>query len=182
MHQAISRRKAGLPSRCSLLRLASWRSLSGCTSASSDDEGVAGSDGGGVFLRQFGRAVQVNTQIIMAFDLWFPKQPDQRVLWPSTVRLSHEYFESLGRHAVPLDHRAVPALSGSAMALDAYVWLAQRLHLPSRKPHFVSWAGLHEQFGQGFAHLRDFRRRFLHTLRQVKTTYPDAMLRRMDAA
>jgi len=122
-----------------------------------------------------GRAVQVNTQIIMAFDLWFPKQPDQRVLWPSTVRLSHEYFESLGRHAVPLDHRAVAALSGSAMALDAYVWLAQRLHrVPSRKPQFVPWAGLHEQFGQGFARVRDFRRRFLHTLRQVLVTYSDA--------
>ncbi len=122
-----------------------------------------------------GRAVQVNTQIITAFDLWFPKQPDQRVLWPSTVRLSHEYFESLGRHAVPLDHRAVAALSGSAMALDAYVWLAQRLHrVPCRKPQFVSWAGLHEQFGQGFARVLDFRRRFLHTLRQVLATYADA--------
>src|SRR5208282_6789390 len=50
-----------------------------------------------------GRAVQVNTQIVAAFDLWFPKQESQRVLWPSTVRLSHDYFESLDRHAVPLD-------------------------------------------------------------------------------
>ena len=65
-----------------------------------------------------GRAVQVNTQIVSAFDLWFPKQPDQRVLWPSTVRLSEEYFQSLGRHAVPLDHRAVAALSSSSLALD----------------------------------------------------------------
>ena len=43
-----------------------------------------------------GRAVQVHTQIVSAFDLWFPKQADQRVLWPSTVRLSEEYFQSLG--------------------------------------------------------------------------------------
>ncbi|MGL4552757.1 MAG: replication protein RepA, partial [Gemmataceae bacterium] len=57
-----------------------------------------------------GRAVQVNTQFVSAFDLWFPRQPDQRVLWPSTVRLSHEFFESLKRHAVPLDHRAIGAL------------------------------------------------------------------------
>src|SRR5262249_10923850 len=58
-----------------------------------------------------GRAVQVNTQFVSAFDLWFPKQADQRVLWPSTVRLSDEYFRSLGQHAVPLDHRAVAALA-----------------------------------------------------------------------
>jgi hypothetical protein len=124
-----------------------------------------------------GRALQVNTQIVTAFDLWFPKQPDQRVLWPSTVRLSEEYYQSLGRHAVPLDHRAIAALSSSSMALDVYVWLAQRLHrVPSRKPQFIGWATLHEQFGQGFARVRDFRRRFLQTLHQVLATYPDAKL------
>jgi Plasmid encoded RepA protein len=124
-----------------------------------------------------GRAVQVNTQIVSAFDLWFPKQSDQRVLWPSTVRLSHEYFESLGRHAVPLDHRAIAALSGSSMALDAYVWLAQRLfRVPAKKSQFVAWDSLHEQFGQGFARIRDFRRQFLHTLRQVQAAYPNAQV------
>jgi hypothetical protein len=128
-------------------------------------------------LVQKGCAVQVNTQIVAAFDLWFPKQPDQRVLWPSTVRLSEDYFQSLGQHAVPLDHRAIAALSGSSMALDAYVWLGQRLHrVPSHKPQFVPWDALHEQFGQGFARVRDFRRRFLHTLRQVQAVYPTAQV------
>ncbi len=123
------------------------------------------------------RAVQVNTQIVSAFDLWFPQQSDQRILWPSTVRLSEEYFQSLSRHAVPLDRRAVAALSSSSMALDVYVWLAQRLHrVPPQKPQFLTWVILHEQFGQGFARVRDFRRRFLHTLRQVRAAYPGARL------
>jgi hypothetical protein len=123
------------------------------------------------------RAVQVNTQIVSAFDLWFPKQSDQRVLWPSTVRLSEEHFQSLSRHAVPLDRRAVAALSSSSMALDVYVWLAQRLHrVPSQRSQFLTWVTLHEQFGQGFARVRDFRRRFLHTLRQVRAVYLDARL------
>jgi hypothetical protein len=122
-----------------------------------------------------GRAVQVNTQFVAAFDLWFPKQPDQRILWPSTVRLSQEYFQSLGQHAVPLDHRAVAALASSSMALDIYVWLAQRLHrVPSGRPQFVDWKSLHDQFGQGFARIRDFRRRFLQTLHQVQSAYPAA--------
>jgi hypothetical protein len=111
-----------------------------------------------------GGGAQINTQIVSAFDLWFPKQADQRVLWPSTVRLSTEYFQSLGRHAVPLDHRAVGALASSSMALDTYVWLAQRLHrVPPGKPQFIPWATAYEQFGQGFARVRDFRRRFLQT-------------------
>jgi hypothetical protein len=124
-----------------------------------------------------GRAFQVNTQFVSAFDLWFPKQADQRVLWPSTVRLSQEYFQTLGQHAVPLDHRAVAALASSSMALDVYVWLAQRLHrVPASKPQFVDWDSLHCQFGQGFARVRDFRRRFLQTLNQVASAYPAARI------
>jgi hypothetical protein len=124
-----------------------------------------------------GRAVQVNTQFVSAFDLWFPKQADQRVLWPSTVRLSEEYFKSLGQHAVPLDHRAVAALASSSMALDIYAWLAQRLHrVPAGKPQFIAWDSMHEQFGQGFARIRDFRRKFLQTLHQVASAYPAARL------
>lgn len=128
-------------------------------------------------LVEEGRAVQVNTQIVSAFDLWYPTEPDQRMLWPSTVRLSEEYFQSLARHAVPLDRRAVGALATSSLALDVYVWLAQRLHrVQPGKPQFVPWANLHDQFGQGYARVRDFRAKFLETLRQVIAVYPDARL------
>jgi hypothetical protein len=124
-----------------------------------------------------GRAVQVQTQFVAAFDLWFPKQSDQRVLWPSTVRLSDEYFRTLGQHAVPLDHRAVAALASSSLALDIYSWLASRLYrVPAGKPQFIGWQQLYEQFGQGFARIRDFRRKFLHTLRHVEAVYPAARL------
>src|SRR5580698_8508992 len=124
-----------------------------------------------------GRAVQVNAQIVSKFDLWFPKKEDQRVLWPATVRLSEEYFQSLGKHAVPLDHRAVAALSSSSMALDVYAWLAQRLHrIPPGKPQQITWVAMYEQFGQGFARLRDFRRNFLQTLHQVHAAYPQARI------
>lgn len=124
-----------------------------------------------------GRAFQVNTQIVSAFDLWYPEHPDQKMLWPSTVRLSHEFFESLGRHAVPLDHRAVRAIAHSSFALDVYTWLAQRLHrIAVSKPQVITWSALYEQFGQGFARLRDFRRQFLRTLQQVKSVYPDAKM------
>src|SRR5262249_10773251 len=124
-----------------------------------------------------GRAVQVNTQFVSALDLWFPKQSDQRVLWPSTVRLSEEYYQSLGQHAVPLDHRAVAALASSSLALDIYSWLAPRLYrVPAGKPQFIGWEQLYEQFGQGFARIRDFRRNFLQTLHHVAAVYPAAKL------
>jgi hypothetical protein len=128
-------------------------------------------------LIEEGRAVQVNTQIVGAFDLWFPSEPGQRTLWPSTVRLGTDYFHSLKRHAVPLDRRAVGALAGSSLALDLYVWLAQRLNrVPAGKSQLVPWPNLAEQFGTGYARLRDFRRGFLDTLRRVHAVYPTARL------
>jgi hypothetical protein len=118
---------------------------------------------------------QVNSQIIATLDLWSDGDPAQRVLWPVTVRLSTDYFESLSRHAVPLDERAVAALAHSATALDVYAWLAQRLHrIPQGRPQFIPWPALHEQFGQGFTRLRAFREHFLDVLRQVVSQYSEA--------
>lgn len=128
-------------------------------------------------FREGDRTVQINTQIMKAMELWYPQDPRQKILWPSTVRLSDDYYESLTRHAVPLDRRAVAAIASSAMALDVYVWLAQRLHrVPTNKPQRISWITLHEQFGQGYDRVRDFRRQFLRTLHQVKSVYPEAHL------
>lgn len=120
-----------------------------------------------------GRAVQMDTKIVTAFDLWFTKNPEQRVLWPSVIRLSDEYFNSLARHAVPLDERAIVSLAHSAMALDVYVWLAQRLHRV-KAGQFIPWTALHEQFGQGYKQIRQFRAAFLKVLKEVKLHYPAA--------
>ena len=122
-----------------------------------------------------GEAVTVNAQIVTAFNLWFPKVDGQRVLWPSTVQLSADYFDSLTRHAVPLHDRALAALSGSAMALDVYAWLAQRLHrIDPNKPAFVAWTNLQEQFGGHYDRIRKFREVFSGTLRMVQTQYRGA--------
>jgi hypothetical protein len=75
-------------------------------------------------------SVQVDAKVVSKFELWLNRDDSQRVLWPTTLRLSLDYYESLTRYAVPLDERAVAALAHSAMALDMYCWLAQRLYRP----------------------------------------------------
>jgi hypothetical protein len=119
-----------------------------------------------------GRGTQIDTKIVAGFDLWFPRDERQRVLWPSIVRLSLDYFESLQKHAVPLDERALGALAHSALALDIYAWLAQRLHrIDPGRPQFVAWVSLKEQFGPGYARMRAFRANFNQTLDAVLTQY-----------
>jgi hypothetical protein len=72
-------------------------------------------------------------------------------------------------HAVPLAEASVARLAHSAMALDLYTWLAQRLHrIGKGKPALVPWTALHDQFGQGYERIRDFRRVFTRTLKLVQ--------------
>ena len=127
-------------------------------------------------IGQGDHSLQVDTKIVGAFDLWFAKDSRQRVMWPSVVRLSLDYFESLKRHAVPLDERALAALAHSALALDVYCWLAQRLHRTAATGQFLPWPILREQFGQGFGLVRKFRQFFLEQLGQVRVAYPEARI------
>jgi hypothetical protein len=122
-----------------------------------------------------GRAVTLKGCVIEGFDLWVTRDAQQRMLWPTTVQFSQRYFESLARHAVPLNEIAITHLSHNAMALDIYTWLAQRLHrIGEGKSVLVPWASLWEQFGHGYARIRKFRSVFTSTLKQVKVVYPDA--------
>ena len=124
---------------------------------------------------QDGRSVTIKGSVIDGFELWTPKTDKQRVLWPSTVQFSPTYFESLMQHAVPLNEAAVARLSHSAMALDVYTWLTQRLHrIDPQKPAFVPWISLKQQFGHDYGRMVDFRRVFTRTLNQIKVVYRDS--------
>lgn len=123
-------------------------------------------------------AVQVNSTIVGGFDLWEESFESERFLFPQQIVLSADYFENLLAHAVPLDERAIAALAHSAMALDVYMWLAQRLHrIDPQRPQFITWVALHAQFGQGYKNIRQFRADFKTSLNQVLTQYPEARVK-----
>ena len=122
-------------------------------------------------------AFAINTHVIYAFELWLQKDERQRVLWPSTIRLSHEYFESLQKHAVPLNEADLAALAHTAMGLDIYAWLAQRLHrIDPRKPAFIPWTALKDQFGPDYHRMDHFKAPFRKALAQVQRRYQTARL------
>lgn len=124
-----------------------------------------------------GRARTVKATVVQGFELWFPKDDRQRVLWPTMVELSAAYFASLQEHAVPLNLEALGALKESALALDIYAWLAQRLRrVHQREAAFVTWAALKQQFGPDYHRMADFKRKFRLALRDVRAVYPDARL------
>ena len=91
--------------------------------------------------------------------------------------ISRAYFVSLQEHAVPLNEADLAALAHSAMGIDIYAWLAQRLHrVNPNRPAFISWAVLKMQFGPDYARMIDFKRFFRKALAQVLTRYNAARI------
>lgn len=123
------------------------------------------------------RARQRSPQIITELDIEWHRKEHERLLWPERIVLSEEYWESLQRHAVPLDTRALAALSHNALALDLYSWMSQRLHrIPTQEELFLSRQILFQQFGEGYSRERKFWEVFKVSLRQVHAVYPHARL------
>jgi Plasmid encoded RepA protein len=118
------------------------------------------------------QAQGIETKLITAFNLWLHKDERQRVLWPSTIQLSLDYFDSLQRHAVPLNEADLAALAHSALSIDLYCWLAQRLHrVNPARPAFIQWPALKQQFGPDYGMMKNFKPKFRTALAQVLSRY-----------
>jgi Plasmid encoded RepA protein len=114
------------------------------------------------------------TRFIQPFDeidIWLPKNPDQRMLWPSTITLSDSFFRSLEQHAMPVNVKAVRAFASSARKLDLLFWIGYRLH-NIKKPLPIGWDALAVQWGQGYGRHRDFERKFAIEIEQIKEVFP----------
>jgi Plasmid encoded RepA protein len=121
----------------------------------------------------------VKGDIVEVFDIWTSLDSRQRLIWPGRIVLDKSYYNSLEGSAVPLNHTALLALRGNALALDIYAWLAHRLHrVNDRNGAFVSWANLKQQFGNEYADDNagrfNFKKEFLRVLKIVKQLYPAA--------
>ena len=108
------------------------------------------------------------------FEAWIDDTEGQRALWPTSLTLSEPFFDAIIKSAVPLRHGALAQLSGSALALDIYSWLAHRLCRVKRGGAEISWAALAEQFGQEYSDRKNFKRRFIAQLHNVLKAYPEA--------
>jgi hypothetical protein len=76
-----------------------------------------------------------------------------------------------------LNEADLAALAHSALALDLYFWLAQRLHrVTPLKPVFITWAAEKQQFGADYGRMDNFKRIFRVALRQVRARYQRAII------
>jgi hypothetical protein len=118
----------------------------------------------------------IKAQPIKRFDVWFPSQPGQDMLWPSEIVLTDDYYHSLKDHAIPFDFRALKAIQAKPRAQDIYLWMTQRLcRIDERKPLLLRWKELYEMFG-GQCPFREFKYKFHKDLHSARTSYPEARI------
>lgn len=116
-------------------------------------------------------------KLIRGIDIWWTKDANQRHLWGNYLRFSDDYFNDVMAHGVPVDKRALNFLSGNALGLDVYAFLAHRLHhIRPEKPVQVSWKAMKDQFGQSYDRMDNFKAVFRRTLKLVQAVYQDAKL------
>lgn len=126
-------------------------------------------------LHDAGRVVTKDAKPFSRFEAWLQQDGRQQSLWPGSLELTPDFYETLRTHAVPLDYRALAALKHSALALDIYTWLAHRLRrIVAPSGTKLSWVNLYEQFGQEYRTVKNFKREFRAALLQVKIVYPEA--------
>ena len=89
------------------------------------------------------------------------------------AKLSEGYFEQLQRHPVPLEEAAIRALANNSAAMDAYIWLAYRLHV-LHADKLVTWKSLKAQFGTSYKELYHFKSKWPKTLQLALAVYPEA--------
>jgi hypothetical protein len=111
---------------------------------------------------------------------WDPKDPDQVVLWNSTVTLAEQFFREITEHPIPVDMRAIKELKKSSLALDIYFTLTHRASYLT-KPSTISWQSLSGQFGSDYTEPRDFKKNFILALKKVTTVYPGVWIDVTDA-
>jgi hypothetical protein len=116
--------------------------------------------------------------LVENYDLWWePKDPNQRVLWNSTVILSEKFFNEITNNPVIFYMGALKTLRKSPLALDIYMWLTYK-NSYSANPLTISVESLMMQFGAGYPNdargKADFKRKFKEALKKVAATYPEA--------
>jgi len=117
-----------------------------------------------------------NFNIISEADLWWePKEPDQIMLFESSVVLGEAFYKEIINNPVPIDIEALKALKSSALALDIYMWLTYRMHNLKSIQH-ISWETLMLQFGSDYKEVKHFKAEFKKQLKKVQLIYSDVKI------
>jgi len=125
--------------------------------------------------REDGGSSGFNRASIVSSMMFIRNNSDGRqgALWDETAELSHEFYEALRQHPVPVSEAAIRLIQNSSAVIDVYIWLCYRLRQLARATD-LSWSALHAQFGSEYKTIRQFRAKFRQIVNEAVAVYPGA--------
>ena len=110
-----------------------------------------------------------NMHIARSGDLfWTPSDTNR---WNAEILLDERFYADIQNHAIPIDLRAINALSHYPLAIDIYCWATYR-NAFLKRPTVVRWEQLQNQFGNEISKLNNFKSKFLKAIATVQILYP----------
>ena len=112
---------------------------------------------------------------------WAPRNPDQPMLFTSTIELNHLLFVEIVSHAVPINLLTLRAMRRSPLGIDLYLWITYRTFRLT-KPLKLSWRQIYLQFGAApeqptKRRVDNFRRKALREIFNIRTAWPELAYR-----
>ena len=127
----------------------------------------------GMIWERPGREKRRAAVVADELDLWWdPKDPSQKTLWESSVRLSKPFFEAIRKRPVPADKRILREIKQSSLAVDLYLWTTYRV-AAIEEPLILSWQQVHDQMGADYSQVKHFAAEAREHLEEISLIWKD---------
>jgi len=121
----------------------------------------------------------LNMQIAPKGVLWWSdKDPEQTALFGSWIEVSEDFFNAVMNAPNPLDIRVLRHIKDSSLGIDLYTILNREAYraMKDGKPRFLAWEWLHEQTGNEYKRLDNFRRDVLIQIKAIIAVYSGLLI------
>lgn len=104
---------------------------------------------------------------------WSYKDPEQTALFGSWIEVSEDFFKAVVKSNSPLDIRVLRHIKDSSLGIDLYTILNREAFLAMKddKPRFLAWEWLHEQTGNEYKALDNFRKKALEQVEAILSVH-----------
>ncbi len=131
------------------------------------------------FIHESKISMQVAPKIFLC---WNKKDPDQLSSFGGTsgswIEVSDDLFQAVMKTPSPLDIRVLRHIKDSSLGIDLYTILNREAFraMKDEKPRFLAWEWLHDQTGNEYGDIRNFRRDALIQIQAIITVHPGLLI------
>jgi hypothetical protein len=126
----------------------------------------------------------INMQVAPDGVLWWSdKDPEQAALFGSWIEVGEKFFNAVMKAPHPLDIRVLRHIKDSSLGIDLYTILNREAYraMKDDKPRFLAWEWLHEQTGNEYGRLCDFRRDALVQVEAILAVHSGLIIKQQRA-